>query len=94
MSEGGWTLIGQTSGNKGNKFQTWLRSNHNTTNLATAMIEESTYSCIDAIDMAVNQAALVRVYNSLCLYGAVVSKHGYKSCGPGFISLAKLPTAV
>ena len=32
--------------------------------------------------------------NKVCLYGAVVSKHVYRSWGPGFISRAKLPIAV
>ena len=59
MANGGWTLIGQTDGDTGNKYQTWLRSNHNVANLATPVIEGSTYSCLDAVNMAVNYATEV-----------------------------------
>ena len=77
MSHGGWTLIGQTSGNRVDKIHTWLRSNHNTTKLATTTIEESTYSCIDAVDMAVNQAALVSVYNVMVVLPKVTEPRDY-----------------
>ncbi len=56
MAGGGWTLIGQTDGNKDDKFSTWLRANHNEANLETSVIEPSTYSCLDAVNMAVNLA--------------------------------------
>ena len=60
MAKGGMTLIGQTSGNHGSKYGTWLRQNHNATNLRTPVIEANDYSCIDAVNMAVNHATKVR----------------------------------
>ena len=59
MDNGGWTLIGQTSGNQDNKYSQWLRSNQNVANLATPAIEANTWSCLDAVDMAVNEATQV-----------------------------------
>ena len=59
MKNGGWTLIGQTDGNHGSKYTTWLRRNQNTANLRTPAIEADTYSCIDAVNMAVDHATKV-----------------------------------
>ena len=59
LENGGWTLIGQTSGSHGQMYEAWLRQNHNPANLRTPVIEANDYSCIDAVNMAVNHAKKV-----------------------------------
>jgi hypothetical protein len=60
---GGWTLVGQISGEYDN-YDTWLRTDVATANLATAVIESGVYSCIDAVPMAVQRASQIRLSNS------------------------------
>ena len=60
MDNGGWTLIGETGGYEQSKYADWLRGNVNTNLLAKGTpIEEGQYACIDAVEMAVNDATMV-----------------------------------
>ena len=56
MRSGGWTLIGQIGGVAGNIHEKWLRTDENTEVLLSPWIEQGTFGCIDAVDMAVNRA--------------------------------------
>jgi len=56
----GWMLVGQVQG-RHNMYDAWLRSDTRPENLLTPSIEPSTWSSIDAIDLAVNHASEVRL---------------------------------
>ena len=56
MRSGGWTLIGQVGGVNGDIYDKWLRTNENSGILRTPVIENGTYGCIDAVDLAVSYA--------------------------------------
>jgi len=60
---GGWTLVAQISG-KFDNYDSWLRADVATANLATAAIESGTDSCINAVPMAVQRASEIRLSNS------------------------------
>ncbi|KAI0238165.1 hypothetical protein LSAT2_011210 [Lamellibrachia satsuma] len=56
MNSGGWTLIGQLGGVNDNIYDKWLVTNVNTGLLQCSKIENGTFGCIDAVDLAVNCA--------------------------------------
>jgi hypothetical protein len=59
---GGWTLVGKTDGVR-DMYSTWLVSDVNVGQLATTTIATGTYACVDAVELAVNGAAEVRLTN-------------------------------
>lgn len=60
---GGWTLVGQVNG-RFNMHAQWLRTEVNPANLTTPQIENNVFACVNAVDMAVNQASEVRLSSS------------------------------
>ncbi len=60
---GGWTLAGQIDG-RHDMANSWLRQDMQTQNLSSRDIESNTFSCANAVDMAVNRAREVRLSNS------------------------------
>ena len=63
MRSGGWTLIGQTGGVNDSIYDKWLVANENSGILRTPVIENGTYGCIDAVDLAVNYAHQVHSFD-------------------------------
>ena len=63
MRSGGWTLIGQTGGVNNSIYDKWLVANENSGILRSPDIENGTYGCIDAVDLAVNYAHQVHSFD-------------------------------
>ncbi|KAI0228176.1 hypothetical protein LSAT2_021344 [Lamellibrachia satsuma] len=61
MHSGEWTLIGQLGGVNDNIYDRWLVSNVKTGLLRRPTIENGTFGCIDAVDLAVNYAHEIRL---------------------------------
>ena len=59
---GGWTLVGKVDGLH-NMYTTWLIGPINVDDLATPVIAPSSYTCIDAVPLAVHVASEVRLSN-------------------------------
>ena len=58
-------MIGETRGYEQSKYADWLRGNVNTNLLAKGTpIAEGQYACIDAVEMAVNDATMVSAMGS------------------------------
>ena len=60
---GGWTLVGKVDG-RHDMANTWLVSSQNVASLTTAAISENTFSCVDAVALAVGRASQVRISNA------------------------------
>jgi hypothetical protein len=60
---GGWTMIGKVDG-RHDMYTAWLLSNVNLADMTTPTIGTNTYTCIDAVGLAVNHATTVRFSNS------------------------------
>jgi hypothetical protein len=61
--DAGWTLIGKVDGQHA-MYDEWLRADVNVERLSSPQIEDAGYSCVDAIWLAVNGVAEVRLSNS------------------------------
>jgi hypothetical protein len=96
---GGWTLVGKTDGMR-DMFSTWLVSDVNVGELATPAIALGTYSCIDAVGLAVESASEVRLTNEararwvrwLLPAGRTTATFWNHSVGYGVIAVAVVTT--